>query len=143
MSLFGVVFLSIWGALIKGGYPYVGEWYQKEGDETLAQQQSAASAAVFRTVGIYAGFFAISFLGIIYNYSKVRFSCGFRRYHFFVVGAFLVNGRYVIQYNNEHLIAPSCVTCDWYCSNKTHPALTILSLAPFSFSTGEEAYGVA
>lgn len=63
VSLFAILFLSTWGLLIKSGYPYVGEWAHQASGEPLEEQRALTSGAVFSAVGIYAGFFALSFLG--------------------------------------------------------------------------------
>ena len=74
-SAFGVLFLSLLAILIKSGYPYVGEWYTKEGADgqaalPLADQQELVVSALWQAVFVYLVLGGLSMVGLAVH--KIR-----------------------------------------------------------------------
>jgi len=68
------------GWLIRGGYPYVGEWYEEPGAETgtgeppltFAEARAGAASTAFSAAGVYACLLAASLVGVALNRVRGR-----------------------------------------------------------------------
>lgn len=71
-SGFGVFFLSLLAILISGGYPYVGEWYNLEGEDGRAplpyqDQKEVVVGALWQGVMVYLVLGGVSAVGLAWN----------------------------------------------------------------------------
>jgi len=73
----GVFFLSLLAILIKSNYPYVGEWYNLEGEEgrgpmPYQEQKEVVVSALWQAVGVYLVAGVVSVLGLGWNRVRGR-----------------------------------------------------------------------
>jgi hypothetical protein len=72
-----VFFLSLLAILIKSNYPYVGEWYNLEGEEgrgpmPYQEQKEVVVSALWQAVGVYLVAGVVSVLGLGWNRVRGR-----------------------------------------------------------------------